>query len=194
MAYLLIALSAILILLLIVLFSKLKIFFEYKKMPGEKIYTDLQISVGIIKLSLKPKAKKKAKQKEKSDEGIIKKIKTFKKTFVTLRKVYSKNRWHIRKSLKVENIDFHIKFGLSDAASTGIAVGAIWSLLYSVTALVAQVGSLKKHYFEVVPVYTEPGLIVKGSSRLSIRVISAISLALRLYLTYKKVVKATENK
>ena len=194
MVYLLIALSVILIFLLALLFSKIKIFFEYKKMPGEKIYTGLQISVGFIKLNLKPKVKKAKHEKEKSDEGIIQKIKTFKKTFVIARKVYSKNRWHIRKSLKVENIDFHIKFGLNDAASTGIATGAIWSLLYSITAFVAQVGSLKKHYFEVVPVYTEPGLIVQGSFRLSIRVISAISIAARLYLTYKNVIKEENNK
>ena len=191
MLYVIIVLLALLVSLL---FSKIKLFCEYKKLPGEKLYTDLHISVGFIRLdrflkSAEGKSKHTQKHKTEDEDGIILKLKAYAKTFKTVKNVYAQTRWHIRKSLKVENMDFHIKFGLENAAATGIATGAIWSVLYSLTALVAHVGTLKKHYFEVVPVYTEKGLITQGSVSLSIRMINAISLSLRLYLTYRKVTK-----
>ena len=174
------------------LFSKIKVFFEYKKNPGEKLYTKLRISLGFVNVSrfagkLSKKAKTKAEIADKSDEGIIKKIRDATDTLKTVSKIYKKHRWHIRSSLKVENLDFHIKFGLSDAACTGIATGAIWTLLYTGTALVTQVGTLRDHYFEVCPVYTEKGLICQGNIKLSIRVVSLAILAGRILSTYKDI-------
>ncbi len=181
--------------LLALLFSKIKFFCEYKKYPGEKLYTDFRISVGFVPLGslAKKKIKKNApKSKIKNEEKLIHTLKRYARTLKIVKEVYAKNRWHIRKTLKVEKLNFHIKFGLSDAAITGIATGAIWSVLYSLTALISQVGTLNKHYFEVVPVYTEKGFISEGRVKLNIRVINAISLCARLYLTYKKVTKTSK--
>ncbi len=190
MLYVIIAVCVFLLFAGIVLFSKFKIFFEYKKMPGEKLYTKVNISFGFVNLNkimdrLSKKAKKKTESISGSEKGIIEKVKKASQTFKTVKKIYAKNRWHIRNSLKVEKLDFHIKFGLSDAAATGIATGAIWTMLYSLTALISQVGTLKKHYFEVCPVFTEKGLICQASVKLSVRMIDAIVLGARLYLTYK---------
>lgn len=194
MLYVIIAVCVFLLFAGIVLFSKFKIFFEYKKLPGEKLYKKVNISFGFVNLTkllykLSKKAKRKTEGIDKSDKAIIEKIKKTSKTFKTVKKIYAKNRWHIRNSLNVEKLDFHIKFGLSDAAVTGIATGAIWTLLYSLTALIAQVGTLKKHYFEVCPVFTEKGLICQGSVKLSVRMIDAIVLVTRLYLTYRNINK-----
>ena len=41
MLYFMIVMVIIAVIIAIVLFSKIKIFFEYKKLPGEKLYTDL---------------------------------------------------------------------------------------------------------------------------------------------------------
>ncbi len=194
MLYVIIAVCVFLLLTGIVLFSKFKIFFEYKKMPGEKLYTKVNISFGFVNLSkildkLSQKVKRKTESIDKSEKGIIEKIKKTSQTFKTVKKIYAKNRWHIRNSLKVEKLDFHINFGLSDAAATGITTGAIWTMLYSFTALISQVGTLKKHYFEVCPVFTEKGLICQGSVKLNVRMIDAIVLGTRLYLTYRSINK-----
>ena len=183
-------LAVLAFLIIFALTAKIKIFFEYKKYPGEKLYIDYKITLGGLRL--KPIIKKLAKNKEtkpKSEEGLIKKIKVYAKTLSLVTKIYSKNRWFIQKRITAEDISFHLKFGLTDAASTGIATGAIWAVLYNILALIGRIGTLKNHTFEVVPVYTEAGFISEGSFKLSFRLIGIISVILRLYLTYKKLTK-----
>ncbi len=177
------------------LFAKIKIIFEYKKYPGEKLYKEIKVSVGFIVLDkfiqkLFQGEPKPGKTKSKEKKDLLSEIKTYTELFKTLKKVYSKNRWYIRKTLKADNIDFHLKFGLGDAAATGVMTGAIWSLLYAILAFLCQIGSVKKHYFEVVPVYTEAGFIFKAGAKVSVRVISAFSLVLRLYFTYRTLRKS----
>jgi len=185
------------VLLLLLLISKIKLTFEYKKYPGENLYTDYSVYVGFIKLDkfIKKDEKKedtrakKSKSSKDNEDSLLKKIKTLIKTFEIVKKVYSKNRWNIQKSLKVDNVNIHIKFGLSDAAKTGIATGALWSLLYGGLSLCDSVGTVENHFFEVAPVFTEEGFISQGNVKLSVRVISAITLLVRLYLTYNKLTK-----
>lgn len=199
MLYILCALGAV---ILLVLFSKISFFCEYKKYPDEKLYTDYCISIGFINLDklIKKLSQKKPKEvspetRDEKDSGrLVGKLKKLAKTLKLVKKTYSKNRWYIRRSLRVEQLDFHLKFGFEDAASTGIATGAIWSVLYGLTALVAQVGTLNNHYFEVVPVYTGKGFASEGRTKFSIRAVHAISLFVRLYLTYKKLTKTNKQK
>ena len=190
MVILYIALTILALLLLVVLTSKIKIFLEYKKYPGEKLYTDISVCFGFINLTRFIKTPKEDKLKQKTKSSFTTdKIKNYVKTFKILTKVYSKNRWPIQKTLVIENVNIHLKFGLFDAMQTGIMTGAVWSLLYSALALATSVGSVKKHFFEVVPVYTEAGFISEGKIKLSVRLISAVILAVRLYTTYTKVSK-----
>lgn len=201
MVILYIILSVIALIIIFALTAKIKIFLEYKKYPGEKLYIDYNVTLGGISLSRfiksavsKPKKKKipantqkskKAKKPETTDhKSLIQKLKNYAEALSIVKKVYSKNRWFIRRRIFVENVDFHLKFGLNDAASTGIATGAVWSILYGILALVGQIGTLKDHTFEVVPVFTEAGFISQGGIRVRLRMISIISVALRLYLTY----------
>ncbi len=181
-------LAVLAFLIIFALTAKIKIFFEYKKYPGEKLYIDYKITLGGISLNsvIKKQTAKKTKEKPKDKKGIIQKLKDLAKVISIVTKVYSKNRWFIQKRITAEDISFHLKFGLTDAASTGIATGAIWAVLYNILALIGRIGTLKNHTFEVVPVYTEAGFISEGSFKLSFRLIGIISVILRLYLTYKK--------
>ena len=188
--YIIIAIIAVLI--IFALTAKINIFYEYKKHPGEKLYTDFKITVGginITKLLSGIKVKKTGISTEKEQKKLVDKLKSFAKTLSVIKKVYSKNRWYIRKRIYAERINFHLKFGLNNAATTGIATGAIWSVLYGILALLGQIGTVKEHYFEVVPVFTEAGFISEGNVRVSFRTISILSVAIRLYLTYKNIQK-----
>ena len=190
MLYVIIAI--IILLVFTLLFSKFKIYFEYKKYPGEKLYTKLSVSFGFINLNrfadkLSKKAENEVNKADKSEDGMIKKLKKEVQTLKAVKSVYSKNRWHIRDVIKVENLDFHVKFGLSDAAKTGIAVSEVWTVLYIARAFIAQVGTLKNHYFEVCPSYNEETFICQGNIKIGMRMISAIVLFTRLYLTYKNI-------
>lgn len=183
-------LAVVILALIFLLCSKIKLFFEYKKYPGEKLYTDFSVYLGLINVTGFIKKPNEDKLTKKAKEKITaEKIENYANTFKILAKVYSKNRWRIQKSLLVENVDTHIKFGLFDAMQTGIMTGALWSFLYSALALADAVGTVKDHFFEVAPVYTEPGFISQGSIKLSIRVINALTIMIRLYFTYRKITK-----
>lgn len=204
MVILYIILAVIALIIIFAFTAKIKIFLEYKKYPGEKLYIDYNITLGGISLSrfIKPvisknekkqtgksKPQKAEKAKSKDDKSLIQKLKDYAEAVSVVKKVYSKNRWFIRRRIFVEDVEFHLKFGLYDAASTGIATGALWTLLYAILALVGQIGTLKNHNFEVVPVFTEAGFISQGGIRVRFRMISIISVALRLYLTYIRISK-----
>ena len=170
-------LAVVILALIFLLCSKIKLFFEYKKYPGEKLYTDFSVYLGLINVTGFIKKPSEDKLTKKAKEKITaEKIENYAKTLKILAKVYSKNRWHIQ-------------FWLFDAMQTGIMTGALWSFLYSALALADAVGTVKDHFFEVAPVYTEPGFISQGSIKLSIRVINALTIMIRLYFTYRKITK-----
>lgn len=191
MPFLYLAAAIAIAILLYLFFAKIRIVFEYKKYPGEKLYTSIKLSYGFINLSglLKKKKLKLSQNKQETDIGIIDKIKKYEKTLKILCKVYSKNRWFIRNRINVERLNFHLKFGLGDAAATGIATGAINSVLYWLLAFVNRVGTVKKHYFEVVPVFEGSGFISEARGSISLRMINILTIAVRVYLTYKRVSK-----
>lgn len=181
-----------------ILFAKIKIIFEYKKYPGEKLYTDIHISYGFIKLdklvskSISKASEKKSSKPQNKDMTFIKKIKSYTQTFRILKNVYSKNRWFIRKRLLIDPINFHLKFGFGDASATGIMTGAINTMLYWMLAFLNQIGTVKNHYFEVVPVFEARGFASEARGSISLRMINILTIAVRLYLTYKKTIKTNK--
>ncbi len=192
-----ILIAVILISVFLILLSKINFFVEYKKYPGEKLYTDMKLSIGFVNLSglIKPgvmssgKKKSPSSPEEEKDKKLVTKLQSFAKAMEILKALYCEAGRYNKKILVVENLDFHLKFGLFDAAQTGIATGAIWTILYSALAVADHLGTVKKHFFEVVPVFTEAGFMSQGKIKVSVRVINALSLAARLYLTYRKVLK-----
>ena len=193
MAVILVVLAILAFLIFLVITAKIKLIFEYKKLPGEKLYTHLSLKIGFIKLDRILNFKKKDKKEEKKPkETFMVRIKQIARTLGILKKVYTNNRHHIHKGLTVDDVEIHIKFGLFDAAQTGIATGVLWSALYDGLAIATVAGNVKKHFFEVCPVYTEAGFISQGHIKLSVRTFKAALLALRLYKTYKMV--SNENK
>ncbi len=197
--YLLYAVIALIIVITaFMLFAKIKIIFEYKKYPGEKLYTDIRVTYGFIKLDklvskvISKASAKKSFGSEDKEMTIIKKVKAYAKTIRILKTVYSKNRWFIRKRLLIDPLKFHLKFGFGDAAVTGIMTGAINTMLYSLLSLLDRIGTVKNHYFEVVPVFESRGFACVARGSITLRMINILTIAVRLYLTYKKTIKTNK--
>lgn len=180
-------LFAILFVAAAVLLSKIKVFFEYNKRPGEKLYKEILIKFWFIPIRIKKKSPKVKDKPSKEDKrSFIEKVKDTKDIINSLKTTYSKSRHNIRKGFHIENASLHFRIGLGDAAKTGIAVGAMWALLYDGLAFCDYIGTVKNHYFEVAPDYKEEGFESVGKIKLSLRVIDALIIALRfLHLTYK---------
>lgn len=178
MTVLYIILATLAVVVIWLLMSKIKVYYAYEKYPEEKFKSTLKLHLGFIDFSWLIK-----------DSTLEEKLKLWLKILKILKKVYPKNRTLVQKSLMVDDIDFHIKFGLSDPDKTAPASAAIWAFLHSILSLASSLATLKHHFFEVVPVYTEPGLIVKGHFKISIRFFNALSILWRMYLIYRKLPK-----
>ena len=185
--------------LLFVLLVKVRIVFEVTKIKGEAFKNSIRITffgnkIGFNLRDLTYKNKSKADvKKEKSDEKILDKIKNYIKTFKILKEVYSKNKFFIRDRLVLEDTKAYVKFGFGDAAVTGIATGAVWSLLYQVLAFVSSIGTVKDHDFDVVPVYNERGFCLNVNGIISFRMINIIRVVLKIVRTYRKIVRETNK-
>lgn len=107
-------------------------------------------------------------------------------------KTYNGSRNHIKKKIIVNNIDFYIKFGLFDAAQTGIAIGYIWGALYGLYAFICENATVKRHNFQVEPYYENYWLEIKTSGIIKLTLVNIISVALRIYFNYKKINKNKE--
>ena len=196
----LIALAVLLASVLLFAFLvKVRIVFEVTKVKGEAFKNSIRITffggkVGfnLKDLTYKNKSKTDVK-KEKNDEKILDKIKNYMKTFKILKEVYSKNKFFIRDRLVLEDTKAYVKFGFGDAAVTGIATGAVWSLLYQVLAFISSIGTVKDHDFDVVPVYNERGFCLNVNGIISFRMINIIRVVLKLVRTYRKIVRETNK-
>ena len=196
----LIALAVLLVSALLFAFLvKVRIVFEVTKVKGEAFKNSIRITffggkVGFNLKDLTYKNKSKTDvEKEKNDEKILDKIKNYMKTFKILKEVYSKNKFFIRDRLVLEDTKAYVKFGFGDAAVTGIATGAVWSLLYQVLAFVSSIGTVKDHDFDVVPVYNERGFCLNVNGIISFRMINIIRVVLKLVRTYRKIIRETNK-
>lgn len=174
------------------LLIKVRIVFEIKKNQGEAFEKTIRMTFFGERLGfdlLKSSKDKPKKEAEKSDEKLLDRIKDFIETIAVLKEVYNQNRFFIRNRLELENAVVFLKFGLTDAASTGIAVGAVWTLLYQLLAFLSCIGTVRDHEFDVVPVYNEAGFCVNAKGIISFRLINIIVVVKRLILTYREISK-----
>lgn len=196
----LIALAVLLVSALLFAFLvKVRIVFEVTKVKGEAFKNSIRITffggkVGfnLKDLTYKNKSKTDVK-KEKNDEKILDKIKNYMKTFKILKEVYSTNKFFIRDRLVLEDTKAYVKFGFGDAAVTGIATGAVWSLLYQILAFLSSIGTIRDHDFDVVPVYNERGFCLNVNGIISFRMINIIRVVLKLVRTYRKIIRETNK-
>lgn len=196
----LIALAVLLVSALLFAFLvKVRIVFEVTKVKGEAFKNSIRITffggkVGFNLKDLTYKNKSKTDvEKEKNDEKILDKIKNYIKTFKILKEVYSKNKFFIRDRLVLEDTKAYVKFGFGDAAVTGIATGAVWSLLYQILAFLSSIGTVRDHDFDVVPVYNERGFCLNVNGIISFRMINIIRVVLKLVRTYRKIIRETNK-
>jgi len=186
------------IILVAVLVIKVRIVFEFSKTHGDKARNSIRITffgekVGFDLKDFSWKSKKNKEEKVEKDEKFLDKIKGYIKTFKILKEVYSKNKYFIKERMVLENTNVSVKFGLGDAAITGIATGAVWTLLYNMLAFLSCIGTVRDHNFEVEPVYNESGFSMDINGIISFRLINIIRVVLKLVRTYHAVIKVNKQ-
>ncbi len=94
------------------------------------------------------------------------------------------SREGIRNRLVLEKLDLDLKFGLGDAAETGIVTGVAWGLLYNIYAQLDRFVTVEHHKFQLTPVFNRRGFHVLFSSILRIRLVDTIVISLMVLYHY----------
>ncbi len=148
---------------------------------------------GMLKIPLMSKKQKPKKQQnnadttrsknpEKQDKGFIEGINNTLRIVRIIKKTYSNSRKFVSKRLTA-TLDINISFGLYDAALTGIATGAVWTLLYELLGLISTVAIIENHKFNVDPVFDKALLRAEGMCILRFRPVNIIGILIHILKT-----------
>ncbi len=190
MKYVLWFLTVIFALIVLILFLKLRLSFEYVKNGGEKgtfsasllVFDKLKIPFPEIKPNQKKPKKEEKNDKEEKKITLGEKISKMSDTVSAISKMFSCARRYLSRRVAFEKCEVYVKFGSGDAAVTGVLTGALWALLYQILALLCNLGKVREHSFDVVPVYDNKGFCTRVEGIISFRLINIIVAAVKVGL------------
>ena len=184
--------ALILILIFALLFLKIQAGIEYLHSGKEqKLIVHLCILGIPIKIRIPLNKKKKAKKEIKKSEN--KKQSKKRLTFSRFKKIcsgiysaYSESKNDIkevlsdlRQKIEFKTVDFKVHFGLSDAAKTGIATGAVWTSSSCLVSVINQMFGIRKIDLDVVPDFNRECFNLYIKSILILRPVHIISIGLK---------------
>lgn len=177
----------------LILFLPLLAGIEYLNQDGkQKLFLRIRL-LGIplkIRVPIKNETKKPKKEREKKDEEKPKK----KLTFARFRTIidgfceaYDETKddikdvlSDIRKKLEFQTLVFHVHFGLSDAAKTGIATGATWTSASCALSVLNQMFAVRNLSLDVAPDFNRECFELHIKSILKLRPVHIISIGLKI--------------
>lgn len=161
---------------------------------GGKIKKEIQ-----IKEKMK-ESKKDAKEKAEDESEKLsfnQKIQKYQKIFEKMRYVWSKSRRKIRKNVFAEKISLDMTVGFEDAFLTGVTVGSLWALVYTMTGLVSDIIRIRVPKININPVYNENFFNVYGKCTLASSPANIMGIAFKVLVSYyvikKKLDKETKK-
>ncbi len=103
-----------------------------------------------------------------------------------LRTTHLLSREYIKKHIFLEMVLFDFEFGLSDAAKTGMATGAVWAAVYNLFAFVTRNFSVGRHEFHIQPNYEKEVVNAKLEGIIKFRIVHIIGILLVVLKNYLK--------
>lgn len=188
--------------IILILFLKFSIKFEYDMETPFKLRLFLYNEK--IGINLLNKKKKKHQEDKKTDADKKEETQNKKSVFEKLYDIYTEfnkvkytyyySQDFIRKRIVFKKLNVDVSFGMSDAAKTGIATGAIWGLLYNMLALLTKIVTVKNHNFNVEPDYNSEKFLFSANGIINFRLVNIISILIFVLIKYIKVSKNTTLK
>lgn len=182
--------SAIVIIALVsILFLKTKLIVEYgnKRFVLKIRNLFLRLTIDSEKLS-KFRAKKDEKKNE-SDEkqGVFEKISGLKERYNSVRDIIDVFSECLKKRVSMTKIEVSVKYGTGDACTTGLAYGAIWTLIGNIYSFLCRRFTITFPDVKIDAQFDgKPLLEVRCCGIIEVRFVHIIIAALRSYKTYKK--------
>lgn len=176
-------------------FVKVRVIFDFSKKSGKKLKTSFDITV--CGFSIGSKAKKRTEKhlsKEDSqpeaDVSFFDKVKNYYGLFLDFKDTYKKNSRKIRRTVYIESLCLNVRFGLGEAAKTGMATGGVWAGIYNVIAFAARIFTISEPRVEVTPLYNELKCELDGeciiSARMANLIVALVSVGISYYFISKK--------
>ncbi len=196
---LILILTLLIIFISVILFARLKVCITAEKKDGEKAVFDAAVYLpGGIRLSNTSDKKKKNKKTDKKakpkkteknaekKESFSDKAKKFYRAFTELKYTYKLSKRRIRKNILCDKIFLDISFGLSDAAKTGMATGAVWAAVYNITGFLSRIITLRQPEINISPVFDGKHLEFKAECIFIARGVNLINIMASLGINYLK--------
>ena len=194
----LIILSVLVLFIILCLFVKVRLVFTASKGDEEALGFSVHISLfgGKFTRMLFPgksdppdhKKDKKTKKKENSqpeeNSGFFQKVSKYYKAFLKIKYTYIKSKPKIRRNISVDRFMLNLKFGMDDAAQTGMATGALWAGVYNVVAFVAGIVRLTEPEITITPDYERQKLEFEFESIMRFRLVNIINVLITLGINY----------
>ncbi len=191
MIYLYIILAVLLLCVAVLVTVPVKVIADYAdgsyslKVRVFGINIDPSVFAGKSKHNKKSKPEASPEQ-DTQDEALFDKINNAIKLVRRIKNVYNDSRHFVSKRFYVDNIYANISFGTWDAALTGIATGALWTLLYDLLGLLTTVATVNHHKFTVDTIYDRSFFDIKAGAVLKFRIIGIAGIALCVLHNLKK--------
>ena len=87
-----------------------------------------------------------------------------------------------RKYVLIENISLKIDVGTSDAPSTAICTGALWSVIYQILGIIGSVMYINENHVEVNPDFNNARFSAKGKCIIKSRLAYIIIIAIVMFI------------
>lgn len=113
----------------------------------------------------------------------------YKKTRSELRDVYV----YLKKHITFKQVLLHIRFGMDDAAQTGIMTGAVWTGGTCLLSVINNTFGIRHVDMNVTPVFTEQCFDIRSKSILTAQFVYIISIVVKVLLIVNTYVNEIEK-
>ena len=182
--------------LLLLLYPKLNIIIEYRGGKVKLIFRSLLFKFTLDNERLKNFGGKKVKNDtvntpintvgNKSVDSFFAKVKKAKEQYQEVKEVINAIFDHVGRRAEVADIFIRCSFGTGDAAYTGMAYGAMWTLISNIYAYLCRYIKIEFPQVELVPLYNEKTFELEAEGIIKMRTVHIILAGLRVLRLYKK--------
>ena len=199
----LVVLAIFVLLLGFCLFVKIRLIIDFDKPRGGKgiFSANIELFGGRFRKSLIPPSADRAPASEAMPQGeathdiaFKDKVKKYYQVFVRVRYTWLKSKAKVRKNIFAQKLLLDVRFGLDDAAATGIAAGAVWAAVYNVIAFLSSVIRISEPEVNITPVFDDELIEAKAQCILSFTVANIISILASLGLNYLNINRKLSKK
>lgn len=180
----------------LLLYPKLNIIIEYHGGKVKMVFKSLLFKFTFDNERLKKFGGKKKKKDdgiksgfqsgERSVDGFLAKLDKVKTQYSEVKEIVEAVFDYAGRRAEISDVYVRCSFGTGDAAQTGIAYGAIWTLIGNIYAFLCRYIRMEFPQVELIPAFNEKTFEIEAEGIIKMRTVHIILAGLRVLRLYKK--------